>query len=239
MELGFHCACLRKHCVIQLCCLPWHLLQMKSLCPISFGSLSTFIGLHPCFSPLPATLLSLSPRALYPFLFLSDTACCPPLQSSQLAFLCTLQGMCPQEVFLFGSLSKLSVLAAGTEMSSQWSWHLLCHVFSSFHLIEKMTSLADCVEEVWLQGQKKLELTLKEAIECLTWVYRLFCSNVRVSQGIQTLLQHRGCAKTMSNPEAGEQKIFARTLAIGRGCQRGFISFWGMSSSEQVVLWPT
>lgn len=239
MELGFHCACLRKHCVIQLCCLPWHLLQMKSLCPISFGSLSTFIGLHLCFSPLPATLLSLSPRALYPFLFLSDTACCPPLQSSQLAFLCTLQGMCPQEVFLFGSLSKLSVLAAGTEMSSQWSWHLLCHVFSSFHLIEKMTSLADCVEEVWLQGQKKLELTLKEAIECLTWVYRLFCSNVRVSQGIQTLLQHRGCAKTMSNPEAGEQKIFARTLAIGRGCQRGFISFWGMSSSEQVVLWPT
>lgn len=165
-------ACLRKHCILQLCCLPWHLLQMKSVCPISLGSFSIFIGLHLRFfipphhsshSPSPSFYLPL----IYLFLFLSDTACCPPLLSSQLAFLYTLQGMCPQVVFLFGSLGKLSVLAAGTEMSSQWSWHLLCHVFSSFHLIEEMTSLADCVEEVWLQGQKKLELTLKEATECL------------------------------------------------------------------------
>lgn len=75
---------------------------------------------HSSLSPSLFLSLSLSPH-LFSLMFLSDTACCPPLLSSQLAFLCTLQGMCPLEVFLFGSLSKLSVLAAGTEMSSQWS----------------------------------------------------------------------------------------------------------------------
>lgn len=93
-----------------------------SVCPISLGSLAIFIGLHLWFVPPPChSSLSLSLPTIFPSLFLSDTAFCPPLLSSQLAFLCTLRGMCPQEVFLFGSLSKLSVLAAGTEMSSQWS----------------------------------------------------------------------------------------------------------------------